>query len=119
MGVVGLVGGAYLGGMLALKLDGDCGHDECGFTGLILGGALGEAVGLGTGVHLGGDNKGSMAGAIGTSMMVGFGGLLLASKTDGLLLPAVPVIQLVTAIMVDRQAAAKKSRRRQDADLRR
>ena len=111
-GALGMIGGAYIG--YAMETAGGCGpyNDMCGFGGFIIGGALGEAIGLGAGVQLFGGSRGTMGSAIGGSLLAGIGGALLASGTDGVLAPAIPVMQLLTAVVMNREAAARKSLRK-------
>lgn len=107
-GAIGMVAGGFAGAGLELAATDGCQGDLCGFLGFILGAAIGEAAGLGAGVYLGGGRRGTM-GAVTASLAVGTLGLLGAAVSGGVLLPVVPFAQLVTAIVVDREAAAHKA----------
>lgn len=108
-GMVGLVAGGYAG--FRVETAGGCRpyDDFCGFGGAIVGAALGESIGMGTGVWLGGGRRGS-GGAIFASLGLGVVGVLGAAATGGALLPVVPIAQLIGAVVVDRNAAERKTR---------
>lgn len=110
-GAIGLLAGGYAG--MRLEMAGGCRpyDDFCGFGGAIAGAALGEAIGVGTGVWLGGGRRGS-GGAIPASFGGALLGIALAAGTGGVLLPAAPVVQMVSAIAADRKEASQNMRRR-------
>jgi hypothetical protein len=111
-GAVGMFAGALAG--YALETAAGCRQydDMCGIGGFFIGGAVGEAVGLGAGVHLFGGRRGTMASALGGSLAAGIGGLLLVSGIDDEMLPAIPVMQLLAAVVMNREAAARRSLRK-------
>ncbi|HEX8274337.1 MAG TPA: hypothetical protein VF615_16995 [Longimicrobiaceae bacterium] len=112
-GAAGFAGGALLGYTLDTALA-DCkGEEWCGFRGVLLGGALGEALMLPLGVHLANRSRGRYAPGAAMSILVGLGGLTLAAAAgEGLplVVPAIPVAQLLTAVRVERSTAARRLR---------
>jgi len=101
LGAVGL----FAGGALGVASE-NCGHhpsEFCGLGGAILGGLIGESVGVPIGVHLVGRN-GSLGGEIGASLGVSFLGILAAFVTQGVGILLVPPAQLATSIHIERAA---------------
>jgi hypothetical protein len=113
-GGAGIIGGALLGYGLETGVAG-CGRNDewCGFIGTAFGAMIGEAVMLPLGVHLANRARGSYAPGLGMSLVVGLAGLTLAGATGGatpLMVPAIPIAQLLTSIAVERRTAARKLR---------
>ena len=101
LGAVGL----FAGGALGVAAE-DCNHhpsEFCGLGGAILGGLIGESIGVPVGVHLVG-RKGSLGGEIGTSFGVSFIGVLSAFASQGIGILFVPPVQLMTSIAFERNA---------------
>jgi len=104
-----------LGGGLGLLLGGvagaaiaevrGCTSFACGLGYPLLGAAVGETVGLSSGVYLGTERRGSylltlLGGLATTVVVVGVGGNLVGSDADPLTLAAVPVLQLAITILI-------------------
>lgn len=101
-GGVGLGAGALIGGFLG---GGDkiCGDDPCGFQGAILGAVGGEVALLPLGVHLANGRRGKYLPALAVSASIAGLGITLAGNGDhGEILVAVPVLQLVSSILIER-----------------
>jgi hypothetical protein len=112
-GGAGLIGGGLLGYGLETGVAGCEGDEWCGFAGTVFGAMIGEAVMLPLGVHLANRSRGSYAPGLGMSLVVGLAGLTLAGATGGaapLMVPAIPIAQLLTSIAVERRTAARKLR---------
>ena len=107
-GAIGLIAGGYSG---ALLTNNRAGPDDLSFLpGLIWGAAVGESVMLPVGVHLVNRQRGKLLPAVMASTVLGVGGLALALATQdsepipGIILAAVPLAQLATAITIERRA---------------
>ena len=80
----------------------------CGIAGLVIGGAIGEVVGLPLGVHLANRRRGSYGKALLASLGVVAAGLLVAGLTEedaggrDLVLIAIPITQLAVTISIER-----------------
>jgi len=113
-GALGFFGGGLLGYWVETGLAGCEGEEWCGFAGVLFGSVIGEMVALPLGVHLANRSRGSYAPGLATSLAVGLGGIALAAATGGiagpLVVPAIPVAQILAAISVERRTAARKLR---------
>jgi hypothetical protein len=108
--VAGVLGGGLgllLGGVAgaAIAEARRCTSFACGFGYPLLGAAVGETVGLSSGVYLGTERRGSylltlLGGLATTVVVVGVGGNLVGSDADPLTLAAVPVLQLAITILI-------------------
>lgn len=101
-GGVGLGLGALIGGALG---GGDtlCGDDPCGFAEAIFGAIGGEVALLPLGVHLANGRRGNYWLSLLASAGVAAGGLALSGGGDhGEVLAAVPVLQIVSSILIER-----------------
>lgn len=101
-GGVGLGAGALIGGVLG---GGDkiCGDDPCGFQEAILGAIGGEVALLPLGVHLANGRRGKYLPALAASAAIAGLGIALAGNGDhGEVMIAVPVLQLVSSILIER-----------------
>jgi hypothetical protein len=111
-GGAGIIGGGLLG--YGLETGAGCEGDEwCGFAGTVFGAMIGEVVMLPLGVHLANRSRGSYLPGLGMSLVVALAGLTLAGATGGaapLMVPAIPIAQLLTSIAVERRSAARKLR---------
>ncbi len=97
-GAVGFFGGLYVGGLLAE----DCGEDlACMLQGIGVGAAVGEALLLPLGVHLGSGRRGSIGLKIASSVALGGLGVAAVALTNAFAawIP-VPVLQLVVGLAV-------------------
>ena len=70
----------------------------CGLGGAILGGLIGESIGMSTGIHYGGGRRHSFAGDFGVALGIAALGLVAAPVTYGASLLAVPVVQLIVGV---------------------
>lgn len=101
-GGVGLGAGALIGGVLG---GGDkiCGDDPCGFQEAILGAIGGEVALLPLGVHLANGRRGKYLPALAASAAIAGLGIALSGNGDrGEVMIAVPVLQLVSSILIER-----------------
>ncbi len=97
LGLGALVGGALGGG------DTLCGDDPCGLAEAIFGAIGGEVALLPLGVHLANGRRGNYLLSLLASAGVAAGGLALSGGGDhGEVLAAVPVLQIVTSILIER-----------------
>ena len=101
-GAAGLLGGGlagyYLGGGGRI-----CGDDSCGLYAGLLGAAAGEMALLPLGVHLASHSHGNYGYSLLASVAIGVVGTSAAAKNDsGLVLHAVPIAQIVSAILIER-----------------
>ena len=102
-GGLGLLLGGVAGAVIA-EVRG-CTSFACGLGYPLLGAAVGETVGLSSGVYLGTERRGSylltlLGGLATTVVVVGVGGNLVGSDADPLTLAAVPVLQLAITIPI-------------------
>jgi hypothetical protein len=112
MGGLGLgVVGVFLGGYAGARIEenGGCAGDEfCGLAGALVGATVGETLLLPAGVHIANHQRGSYALDLGAAGLVALGGWLLTVATnDGVALLAIPVGQLVTAVLIERHSGAR------------
>jgi hypothetical protein len=100
-GAVGYVGGGLVGYAIDAR---DCGSDDwfCGLGGFVLGAAIGEATLLPLGVHLANGSRGNYGQATLLSFGIVAGGMLMALVTTPAVLLAVPVVQLITSVDIER-----------------
>ena len=105
-GAIGLVGGAYLGALIAH--DGDCAECLEELGGALVGGTAGEALLLPLGVHLANGSRGSYWTAALVSAGLAAAGVVTMKAahwdppTVPIVLVAVPVAQLATSIAIER-----------------
>ncbi len=109
MGGAGLLAGGGLGYLALGGSNLSCGDDTCGLLGALFGAALGESVGVGLGGYLGGRRHGSFARDILAPVAVGAAAFapMIQGKIPWI---AVPIAQVVSVVIVDRQAAAGAAR---------
>lgn len=109
LGILGFALGGVVGNAVA-----DCPVDhQCRTTGILLGAAAGGTLGMALGVHLGNKSRGDFFRSFITGAAVWAGGIgILALGGDGavlsLALVAVPVLQMVTMVAVERSTARQK-----------
>ncbi|MBA3658187.1 MAG: hypothetical protein H0W67_01160 [Gemmatimonadales bacterium] len=98
VGGAGMVAGAAIGAQLR---EDHC--EDCGLAGLIYGGILGELATVPLGVHLANRRQGSYSLGLLSSLAVTGAGLAIAAGADRTeVLLAVPVLQIITAVAVER-----------------
>lgn len=100
-GLVGIVGGAYIGASLE-----QCGPDEwfCGLAGGIIGGVAGSTIMIPLGVHLASRRHSSFAAKLGASALVFGASALLAYPTQGVSILVMPLGQLIATVAVEDKA---------------
>jgi hypothetical protein len=108
-GGLGLVAGAYLGAAFEVAVRDE--RENCFIclpvVGLAVGGLVGEAVGLGLGVHAGAGGCGTAGDHIVSALGIGGLGVMAAVATgEGVVLVAIPVAQIVNALEIERKARA-------------
>ncbi|MGH7637611.1 MAG: hypothetical protein ACREOK_08155 [Gemmatimonadaceae bacterium] len=103
-GLVGIVGGAYVGASLE-----QCGPDEwfCGLAGGIIGGAVGSTIMIPVGVHLASRRHSSFAAKLGVSAAVMGVTALLAYPTSGVSILVMPLGQLIATVSVENNASRR------------
>jgi hypothetical protein len=100
LGVVGGLAGAVVGS----SVGGSCAELACE-PGAIYGFVIGEALGVATGVHLANDSRGNLGQSVLATLAIGGGGIAAAALSDrGVVLLAVPVLQIAAAIGIERRA---------------
>jgi hypothetical protein len=102
-GVAGAAVGMLVGGVAGVKsYEGHC--EDCFLPGLFYGAAAGGSAALPLGVHVANGRRGSYGTSLLASLAIGGAGVGLAAATDeyGVLL-AVPVVQLVSAVLIERR----------------
>lgn len=99
-GAVGMVGGMFLGGLMDGPPDDGC-IDFCFGSGLLLGTLVGEVAGIALGVHLANGRRGSLpVGLLTSAGILVLGGLVSLEAPEVFL--AIPVVQIIGAIQVER-----------------
>lgn len=98
IGGAGMVAGAAIGGQLRQD---QC--EDCGLAGVIYGGIIGELATVPLGVHLANRRQGNYSLGLLGSLVVTGAGLAIAKQMDRTeVLLAVPVLQVITAIAIER-----------------
>jgi hypothetical protein len=100
-GVLGGAAGAFAGGMIGAKATDTC--EDCAIVGLAYGFVAGGSAGLPLGVHLANHRRGNYGLSLVASLAIaaaGFGTTL--ATRDARILIAVPVLQLVSSIAIER-----------------
>ena len=103
-GLVGAIGGAFVGGVLGAKLD-DCEHydDNCGLAGALVGASIGSTFGVPLGVHLANQSRGSYAVSfLGSALVAAAGWTLVYAADDAVPLLFIPVGQIVASAILER-----------------
>ena len=101
-GAVGLGAGALIGGILGggNKI---CGDDPCGLDEAIFGAIGGEVALLPLGVHLANGRRGKYLPSLAVSAAIAGIGIMLSGNGDhGEVMIAVPIAQLIGAILIER-----------------
>jgi hypothetical protein len=97
-GAAGLLAGAYVGSRVT---EGDC--EDCFFIGGAYGAVAGWSSGIPLGVHLANGGRGRLLPSLGSSLAIGALGLGAAAASDRYeIMVAVPVLQLVSSILIER-----------------
>jgi hypothetical protein len=104
-GVLGGAAGAFAGGIIGAKAADTC--EDCALEGLIYGFVGGGSAALPLGVHLANHRRGNYGLSLLASLAIGAVGFgtTLATHGDGRLMIAVPVLQLVSSIAIERTTA--------------
>ncbi len=105
LGAVGMFAGGAVG--YGVETSGGCVDEFCGLGGALLGGLVGETIGLATGVHLAGGKRGSLGAEIGGSFLFALLGVLVAIPTQGVGLLAIPPLQLWLTIRLEKAGARR------------
>ena len=101
-GAVGFAGGALIGATLGGG-NAICGDDACGLEEAAYGAIVGQSVLLPLGVHIANGRRGNYGYSLITSMVIGAAGIAAVHATnDGAPFIAVPVLQLVSSILIER-----------------
>jgi hypothetical protein len=112
-GIIGGAAGLYGGALAGYHLSGGdrlCGDDSCGLYAGILGAAVGEMALLPLGVHLANRRRGDYGLDLLASIALGVGGSALASTSDSsVLLIAVPVVQLISVVLIERATSRSRA----------
>jgi hypothetical protein len=109
-GVLGGALGAIAGMAIGSQANADCGGDLCGLEGAALGLLIGEPLGLAIGAHLGSGSrqleKLPLTALTTAAVLVGgvFTGVGLesAARAGAVMIPLTPVLQLVTAVAIEK-----------------
>ena len=102
-GVVGGAVGFFAGALAGAKLtEHDC--EDCAFVGAIYGSVAGGSALLPLGIHVANRGRGNFGMSLLSSLAIGGAGLALASQFDdaGVMI-AVPVLQIVSSILIERR----------------
>ncbi len=101
-GAVGFAGGALIGGILGGG-NAICGDDACGLEEAAYGAVAGQSILLPLGVHIANGRRGNYGFSLITSVVIGVAGIVVVDATnDGAPFIAVPVLQLVSSILIER-----------------
>jgi hypothetical protein len=98
-----MLAGAF--GALAITNRGTCSGEDCGLASFIIGGAIGESIGLAVGTHYGSRGRGNVALAALASTAIGAAGLagaFAAERAAPVILIAVPIVQLAVTLAMER-----------------
>jgi hypothetical protein len=103
----GIIGGALgaFGGAMVGKAIADCDErvqHDCALTGLVVGGILGEAIGVPIGVNFVSNGRNTLHRSIPTSVGVTVASLALGVAGYYAFIPALPGLQLYTSINIER-----------------
>ena len=105
-GILGGAAGLLGGGLAGYHLGGGgrlCGDDSCGLYAGVLGAVAGEMALLPLGVHLANHSHGNYGYSLLASVAIGVVGTSAAAKHEsGLVLLAVPIVQIVSSILIER-----------------
>jgi hypothetical protein len=103
-GLTGLMAGGFLGARI--ELAGGCSGEWCGFSGALLGAAIGSSIMIPVGVHLANDGRGDLSQSVAVSGFALAGGVALALLTQEekpLLL--IPLAQIIGSIAMERRTS--------------
>lgn len=104
-GFGGLVAGAYVGARI--ETAGGCSHEWCGWTGAILGAAIGTTVMIPAVVHLANDQRGDLIEGIASSVAALAGGIAISLlMQDPQPLLVVPVAQIIGAVATEKRTSS-------------
>lgn len=104
-GFGGLLAGAWVGARI--ETAGGCSHEWCGWTGAILGAAIGTTVMIPAVVHLANDGRGDLIEGIASSAAALAGGIAISLLTqDPHPLLVVPVAQIIGAVATEKRTSS-------------
>ncbi|MEX2283077.1 MAG: hypothetical protein WEE89_11390 [Gemmatimonadota bacterium] len=107
-GGVGLVAGGLIGAVIGNDEDDTENGWIDALRGSVIGGTIGESIGLAGGVHLANDRQGSLALSTLASLAIGgLGAALVVENQDPpaapIILVATPIAQLIATILIERK----------------
>jgi hypothetical protein len=106
-GVVGIALGAKMGYDLE-RTSYSCNCDDPGLAGMVAGAFIGPALAIPIAVHVANGGKGKLVPSLLPSLGMGIAGFAFAYGTGGtgiLLVPVLPIIEIVTSIKTERRTA--------------
>jgi hypothetical protein len=114
-GVVGFLGGGVVGAGIDRARDRPCG-ETCGLGGFLLGSLIGGSTGMAVGAHLANDRTGNVLLGSAATLGTGVVGVLaviaaervVADRAAGVLLAAVPLVQIHVAVTVERASSRRQ-----------
>lgn len=109
-GLTGLIAGGFLGARI--ELAGGCSGEWCGFSGGLLGAAIGSSVMIPVGVHVANDGRGDLSQSVGASGLALAGGVALALLTqDEKPLLLIPLAQIIGSVAMERRSSRRATDR--------
>jgi hypothetical protein len=111
-GVIGAIGGLLAGGFIGARIElaGGCSGEWCGFSGGLLGAAIGSTVMIPVGVHFSNDERGDLEQVLGASGFALAGGIAFALVTqDATPLLLIPMAQIISAVAVEKRTSPERS----------
>ena len=104
-GFGGLVAGAWVGARI--ETAGGCSHEWCGWSGALLGAAIGTTVMIPVVVHLANDQRGDLIEGIASSAAALAGGVAISLLTqDPHPLLVIPVAQIIGAVATEKRTSS-------------
>ena len=102
-GAVGVFGGALAGARITQH---DC--EDCGIVGAAYGAVAGGSALLPLGVHLANGSRGRLVPSLLSSLAIGVAGVGVAAASNSVdVMIAVPVLQLMSSILIERRTARR------------
>lgn len=110
-GAMGGIGGLLAGGFIGARIElaGGCDGEWCGFSGALLGAAIGSSVMIPLGVHLANDGRGDLGHAVAASGVALAGGVALALLTqDEKPVLLIPLAQIIGSVAIERRTGRRR-----------
>lgn len=106
-GIIGGVMGAFAGSVVGRQMENcpDQNVGDCGIGGAVLGGLIGEAVGVPMGVNWAANGNGTLRKTIPVSLGVSAACLVMGFMTGGASILMIPPMQIYTAIRAERSGS--------------